>query len=91
MTIVNQPARLYATAKTHKFNDLDEGTVETLKFRPIVDQAGTATYDAAKVIGEYLKPLSLKEYKINDCTLQFNKVNKWFSYLIFSSYHVYDI
>ena len=23
----NQPARLYATAKTHKFNDLDEVTV----------------------------------------------------------------
>ena len=24
----NQPARLYATAKTHKFNDLDEITGE---------------------------------------------------------------
>ena len=63
----NQPARLYATAKTHKFNNLDEVTVEKLKFRPIVDQTGTATYDAAKVIGEYLKPLALNEYKINDC------------------------
>ena len=63
----NQPARLYATAKTHKFNNLDKVTVEKLKFRPIVDQTGTATYDAAKVIGEYLKPLALNEYKINDC------------------------
>ena len=50
----SQPARLYATAKTHKFNNLDEITVEKLKFRPIVDQTGTATYDAAKVISEYL-------------------------------------
>ena len=63
----NQPARLYAIPKTHKFNNLDEVTVENLKFRPIVDQTGTATYDVAKVIGEYLKPLSLNEYKINDC------------------------
>ena len=63
----NQPARLYATAKTHKFNNLDKVTVEKLKFRPIVDQTGTATYEVAKVIGEYLKPLALNEYKINDC------------------------
>ena len=62
----NQQARLYATAKTHKFNNLDEVTVEKLKFRPIVDQTCTATYDAVKVIGEYLKPLALNEYKIND-------------------------
>ena len=61
------PARLYATAKTHKFNNLDEITVGKLKFRTIVDQTGTATYDAAKVIGEYLKPLAFNEYKINDC------------------------
>ena len=52
----NQPARLYATAKTHKFNDLDEVTAKKLKSRPTVDQTGTLTYDAAKVIGEYLKP-----------------------------------
>ena len=62
----NQPARLYATAKTNKFNNHDEVTVEKLKFRPIVGQTGTATYDAAKIIGEYLKPLGLNEYKIND-------------------------
>ena len=63
----NQPARLYATAKTHKFNDLDEITVKKFKFRPIVDQTSTATYDAAKVVGEHLKPLAFNEYKINDC------------------------
>ena len=55
----SQPARWYATAKTHKFNILDDVTVEKLKFRRIVNQAGSATYDAAKVNGEYLKPLAL--------------------------------
>ena len=63
----SQPARLYATAKTQKFNNLDEITFEKLKFRPIVAQTGTATYDTVKVIGEYLKPLAFNEYKINDC------------------------
>ena len=63
----NQPGRLYATAKTRKFNDLDEVTVEKLKFRRMVDQTGTGTYNAAKVIREYLKPLGFNEYKINDC------------------------
>ena len=63
----SQPARLYATTKTHKFNNLDEITVGKLKFRPIVDQTGTAMHDAAKVIGAYLKPLAFNEYKINDC------------------------
>ena len=62
----NQTARLYATAKTHKFNDLDEITVQKLKFRSIVDQKGTATYDTAKVVCEYLKPLAFNEFKIND-------------------------
>ena len=32
----NQPARLYGTAKTHKFESLDLVTVEELKFRPII-------------------------------------------------------
>ena len=63
----NQLTRLYSTAKTHKFNNLHEVTVEKLKFILIVYQTGSATYDAAKVIGEYLKALALDEYKINDC------------------------
>ena len=33
----NQPARLYGTAKTHKFNSKDI-TTDNLKFRPIIDQ-----------------------------------------------------
>ena len=64
--VSNQPGRLYATAKTHKFSSLDEITMEKLKFRPIISQVGTYTYNAAKVIADYLKPLCQNEYKIND-------------------------
>ena len=64
--VSNQPGRLYATAKTHKFNSPDEITVENLKFRPIISQVGTYTYNAAKVIANYLKPLCQNDYKIDD-------------------------
>ena len=54
--VSNQPGRLYATTKTHKYK---------LKFRPIISQVGTCTYNA-KVIADYLKPLFQNEYKTND-------------------------
>ena len=66
----NQPARLYGTAKTHKFNSTEDVTKSGLKFRPIIDQTGTYTYKTAQIIGEYLKPLSKNEYTIKD-TQQF--------------------
>ena len=53
----NQPARLYGTAKTYKSASPDIITTEKLKFRPIIAQNGTYTYNAAQVIAEYLKPL----------------------------------
>ena len=56
-TSSNQPGQLYGIAKTHKFSDLSEITSESLKFRPIISQVGTCTYNAAQVISEYLKPL----------------------------------
>ena len=34
----NQPVRLHGTAKTHKFETLEDITVVDLKFRPIIDQ-----------------------------------------------------
>ena len=46
----NQPARLFATAKTHKFDKFDDINIEELKVRPIVDQTGTHTHPAGKVI-----------------------------------------
>ena len=46
--VVNQSAKLFATAKTHKFNNIEGVNVEGLKFRPIIDQAGTFTYNCSK-------------------------------------------
>ena len=39
--ISNQPASLFATAKTHKFNRIENINIEDLKLRPIIDQTGT--------------------------------------------------
>ena len=64
--VSNQPGRLYATAKTHKFILLYEITIEKLKFRLVMPQVGTYTYIAVKVIADYLKSLCQNEYKIND-------------------------
>ena len=33
----NQPARFFESAKTHKFNNIDDITVEDLKLKPIID------------------------------------------------------
>ena len=64
--VSDQPVRLNAIAKTHKFKSLDEITVENLKFRPIISLVGTYTYNAAKFTANYLKPLYQNEYKIVD-------------------------
>ena len=64
--VSNQPGRIYATDKTHRFNSLDDIHVNNLKFRPIFFQIGTYTYNAAKVLAEYLKPLCSNQYKMSD-------------------------
>ena len=62
----NQPARLFATAKTHKFHNRKDANLKELKLRPIIDQTGTCYYHAGKVIANYLKPLIENDYIIND-------------------------
>ena len=62
----NQPGQLYGTAKTHKFSSIDDITLENLKFRPIITQSGTYTYNVAQVIADYLKPLCSD----NDCIMR---------------------
>ena len=63
----NTPAQLYGTAKTHKFESISDITVDSLKFRPIIAQTGTYTYNTAQVISEYLKPLYINsEYIIHN-------------------------
>ena len=65
-SVFNQPGHIIATAKTHKHNFLDEIKVDNIKFRPIISQIGTYTYNATKVIAEYLKPLCSNQYKISN-------------------------
>ena len=60
-----EPA-MYGTAKTNKFDRTDNIEITKLKFRPIIDQTGTYTYKAAKVISRYLRPLCDSEYAIKD-------------------------
>ena len=71
----NQPARFFATAKTHKFNNINEINLNQLKLRPIIDQTGTYIYDASKVVAKYLKPLAKNEFTISD-TLSFPELLK---------------
>ena len=44
------------------FETLEDITVTSLKFQPIIDQTRTFTYNAAKVISDYLRPLCKNEY-----------------------------
>ena len=48
----NQPGQIYGTAKTHKFNDINNIDTDSLKFRPIISQVGTCTYSTAQVISQ---------------------------------------
>ena len=66
----SQPARLFTTAKTHKFTDIKQINIDDLKLRPIIGQTGTHLYDCSKIIAQYLQPLAINEYTISD-TLSF--------------------
>ena len=68
----NQPGQLYGTAKTHKFINIDEITIDNLKFCPIIAQTGTYTYNAAQVIAKYLKPLCSRNNYIIRNTQEFS-------------------
>ena len=66
----SQPARLFATAKSHKFTDIKQININDLKLPPIIDQTGTQLYDCSKIIAQYLQPLAINKYTISD-TLSF--------------------
>ena len=51
------PAKISISTKTHKFDNLNELNVKTLKLRPIIDQTGTYYYKIGEVISQYLKLL----------------------------------
>ena len=89
--ISNRPARLYASAKTHKFNNINDVNLDQLKFRPIMDQTETYAYNAARIISNYLKPLCINEYNIKG-TLQFPQFLKDFQLLKYDEEYVsYDV
>ena len=61
--VSNQPGRLYTTAKTLKFNLLDEITAENLKFEPIISQVGTYTYNAEGLNSQLFETFMPKRIK----------------------------
>ena len=67
--VSNRPARFFTTAKTHKFNDYSSININNLKLRPIIDQSKTFTYNAAKIVSDYLQPLAQSKYVIKDTLL----------------------
>ena len=62
----HQPARFFASAKTHKFGNLSDINLTNLKLLPIFDQTGTCYYKTGKVISNYLKPLTKNKFVINN-------------------------
>ena len=66
----NQPGRFFATARTRKFDSVNDITLDKLKLHPIIDQTGTYIYNASKVVAKYLRPVSKNKYSIDD-TLTF--------------------
>ena len=70
-------AWLYGSVKTHNCASPDIITTEKLKFRLILGQTGTYTYNAAQVTAEHLKPLTDDEnpYIIHN-TQEFSSIIK---------------
>ena len=65
---LSQSARLFATAKTHKFTDTKQININNLKLHPIIDLTGI--HLCSKINAQYLQPLAINEYTISD-TLSF--------------------
>ena len=65
--------------------------LQKFRFRPIVDQTGNATYNAVKVIGEYLEPLARNKHKINDCLNFSDMIKALASLQINEEYVLYDV
>ena len=53
----NQPGQFYGTSKTQKFTNINEITIDNLKFCSIIVQTGAYAYKDAQVITQYFKLL----------------------------------
>ena len=71
----SQPARLFATRKTHKFIDIKQLNINNMKLHPIIDQTGTHLHDCSKINAQYLQPLAINQYTISE-TLSFPEILK---------------
>ena len=56
--VSNQPARFFATTKTHKYENYSLINLDDLKFGPIIDQSNTYSSNAAEIVSDYLQPLA---------------------------------
>ena len=61
---LNQLARFFAKAKTHKFDSIIEIGLDQLKLHPVIDQIRTCIYNASKIPAKYLRPPSKNKYSI---------------------------
>ena len=89
-TTSTQPARLPATAKTHKLTDTKKKNLNNLKLLPIIDQTGTRLYDCSNIIAQYLQILVTKEYAISD-TLSIPNISSKNSFDSIEEYVSYDV
>ena len=63
----NLPARTYATVRTLKFPSVNSLNIKDVKFRLIIIyETKTITFNVAKTISNYLKPLHKNKYYIQD-------------------------
>ena len=78
--VPNEPVKLFATVKTHKFKNIEDIHVEELKFRRIIEQTGTGTYNCSEVKSKSRVPLWRR--KASMCRKPLI-VNVWQTYLFF--------
>ena len=69
----NQPARSFANAKSHKFQNINDITIDNLKLCRIIDQTKICYYKTRRVIAKYLKALTKNEFVITN-TEQFPSI-----------------
>ena len=88
--VSNQPGRFFATAKTRKLDHHSLINLDDLKFRLIIDQSNTYSYNTAKIVSDYLQPLAHNDYVIKD-TFTFVEIIKIDALDLKEEYVSYDV
>ena len=66
LKVMNLRKGMARQKKIKKIDSTDNIELTKLKFHPTADQTGTYTYQAAKIISQYLKSLCNSEHTIKD-------------------------